>query len=218
MITTTTATAMAWPSNQTLPAQSVEEVAAEMQEKVRVSDSGSGSGVWGLGGRVSRLRRVVTMIGRQLLKASQRVCALLWATLRGASVVTTESGVDVQRGESVKASQLVSCFAGCLKGEGPCASGRSPGAQRCSVGWMRGSRRPAGLLGSSREQCSRRRKKDTRHKKVLGEPREKLEKSLRRAGGGQESRREEKFGLSIRIFNGQCVCVSSGGDSKEAPR
>ena len=49
--TATTTTTMAWPSNQTLPAQSVEEVAAKMQEKVRVSGSGRGGGVWRLGGR-----------------------------------------------------------------------------------------------------------------------------------------------------------------------
>ena len=76
--TTTTTTAMAWPPNQTLPAQSVEEVAAKMQGKVRVS--GSGSGVWRLGGRVSRLRRMVTMIGRQQLKVS-RVCAFIMGKL-----------------------------------------------------------------------------------------------------------------------------------------
>lgn len=77
-ITTTTTAAMAWPPSQTLPAQGVEEVAAKMQGKVRVS--GSGSGVWRLGGRVSRLRRMVTMIGRQQLKVS-RVCAFIMGKL-----------------------------------------------------------------------------------------------------------------------------------------
>ena len=146
MITTTTTTAMAWPSNQTLPVQSVEEVAAKMQERVRAI--GSGSGVWRSGGRASRLRRVVTTIGRQQLKVSQRVCALLWATLRGVSAVATQSGVDAQRGESVKASQLVPCFVRSPKREGPCASGRSPGRAKVQRGvgtWVQASCWFAGL-------------------------------------------------------------------------
>ena len=88
--------------------------------------------------------------------------------------MTTESGVDVQRGESVKASQLVPCFAGRLKGEGPCASGRAK-VQRGVDTWEQASCWPAGLQSvqeASPQQMGW--EKDTRHKKNLG-------KSLRRA-------------------------------------
>lgn len=71
--------------------------------------------------------------------------------------MTAESGVDVQRGESVK-SQLVPCFTGSLKGGGSLRFRALSHAQRCSVGWIRRRRRLVGLLGSSLEQCSRRRR------------------------------------------------------------
>lgn len=88
--------------------------------------------------------------------------------------MTSESGVDVQRGESVKAPQLVPCFAGRLKGEGPCASGRAK-VQRGVDTWEQASCWLAGL--QSAQEASPQQmgwEKDTRNKKDLG-------KSLRRA-------------------------------------